>query len=310
MIEKMIGKVHLNLDYYHNDDQYSDGDEIENKLLEIVQEHAPGDYAEVIDADGTWPILYHLSHIRENILNWYPFSEEDRVLELGAGCGAVTGAMLCKGANVTAIDLSMRRSMINAYRHRENERLQIIVGNMQEILQNNCQQYDYVTLIGVLEYGAMFSNHQKPFNHILQLARTALKTHGKLLVAIENKLGMKYFAGCREDHTGRLFESIEGYPHHDGPYTFGRRELQRLAEEEGFSCRFFYPYPDYKLPMRIYSDEYLPVAGELTRNWQNFDADRVKLFDESRAFDTIIAEGLFPVFSNSFFVEMERGNEI
>lgn len=68
---------------------------------------------------------------------------------------------------------------------------------------------------------------------------------------------------------------------------------------------FFYPYPDYKLPTTIYSDEWLPKAGELKNNNLNYDNDRMKLFDEDRAFEQIVEEGMFPFFSNSFLVECE-----
>ena len=182
----------------------------------------------------------------------------------------------------------------------------LIEGIFQDVLEHHKQFYDYVTMIGVLEYGAVFSDHPKPFHSLLSLARGVLKPNGKLLVAIENKLGMKYFAGCREDHTGRFFESIEGYPHHDGPYTFSRNELKAIANENGLMCQFFYPYPDYKFPVQLFSDEYLPQKGDLVRNWQNFDADRITVFDEQKAYDTVIEAGLFPDFSNSYFVEMIR----
>ena len=309
-MEKEVGKVRINLEYYHGDDHYSDGDAVEEKLLEIVKEKHPDEFRQVIESDGTWAVMYHLSPMRENIINWYPFQEGDHVLELGAGCGAVTGAMLSKGVKVTAVDLSLRRSMINAYRHRDDKNLNVIVGSLQDILEQHSTKYDYATLIGVLEYSALFTEHPKPFHDVLSMAQKVLKPNGKLLLSIENKLGLKYFAGCREDHTGRFFESIEGYPHKDGPYTFSRKELKKLAAEVGFECRFYYPYPDYKFPVQIFSDEYLPQKGDLVRNWQNFDADRIALFDESKAFDTIIEAGLFNEFSNSFFIEMERRKDI
>ena len=66
--------------------------------------------------------------------------------------------------------------------------------------------------------------------------------------------------------------------------------------------QFYYPYPDYKLPMAIYSDKFLPSLGDLRNNMRNFDGDRVILFDEGKAFDNIIENGLFPEFSNSFLV--------
>ena len=84
-------------------------------------------------------------------------------------------------------------------------------------------------------------------------------------------------------------------------------ELEQMLQENGFSkFKFYYPYPDYKFPAVIYSDEYLPKPGELRKNQRNFDADRITLFDEGKAFDGILKSGLFPVFSNSFLIEVEK----
>lgn len=48
-------------------------------------------------------------------------------------------------------------------------------------------------------------------------------------MAIENKLGLKYFAGCKEDHVGRMFEGIEGYKNTSGVETFSKREFRETA---------------------------------------------------------------------------------
>lgn len=44
-------------------------------------------------------------------------------------------------------------------------------------------------------------------------------------------------------------------------------------------------------------------------NRRNFDAERLLLFDEGLAFDTMISAELFPHFSNSFFVEIQKKEE-
>ena len=304
--EERIGGVKLDLRYYKGDDQYSDGDETENRLLRIVTEHPPEEFPGITTREKSWPMLYHLSPIRENILNWIEVLPGQRILELGSGCGAVTGALLGRGARVTCLDLSLRRCRINATRHRDCDDLTILVGASEDILPQMTERFDHITLIGVLEYAAVFSDAEKPYHQILNMIRERLADDGNLWVAIENKLGLKYFAGCREDHTGRYFEGIEGYPHREGPYTFGRGELARLAGECGYDCEFYYPYPDYKFPVKIFSDSYLPQRGELNRNWQCFDADRVQMFDEARVFDTLLDEGLFGEFANSFLVRMRK----
>ena len=35
--------------------------------------------------------------------------------------------------------------------------------------------------------------------------------NGNIIIAIENRYGMKYWAGCREDHNGEFFSGIENY---------------------------------------------------------------------------------------------------
>ena len=303
MIE-MIGKVRLNKQWYDGEDRYSDGDDVEKRLMDIVQEQPSEALGKLALREGSWPLLYHLSPIRENIVQWVPFRPGASVLELGAGCGAVTGALLNRGLKVCAVDLSLQRCRINATRHSDSDDLEICVGAMEDVLHGIGRKFDYVLLIGVLEYAAVFSDDSHPQTHMLRCIREVMASDGELYVAIENKLGLKYFAGSREDHTGRFFEGPEGYPHRDGPLTFSRRELAEMFRACGFDGAFYYPYPDYKFPVKIFSDGWLPARGELNRNWQCFDADRLQLFDECRAFDTMLDAGLFPEVANSFLARL------
>ena len=117
---------------------------------------------------------------------------------------------------------------------------------------------------------------------------------------------MKYWAGCTEDHFGTYFEGIANYPSTNGVKTFSKKELIKIIEHTGnWKIDFYYPYPDYKLPMTIYSDEYLPKIGELSNVRYNFDRERLQLFDETRVYDGIINNELFSEFSNSFLVILE-----
>ena len=124
-MNNQIEKV-LNLSFYKGNDLYSDGD-IEDELLNIVQNN--DDYMEILKNDNRWPILYHLSPIRENLLEWYDYDKNGSVLEIGAGCGAVTGVFCRKTSRVVGIELSKRRSMINATRNAKYGNLEILVGN-------------------------------------------------------------------------------------------------------------------------------------------------------------------------------------
>ena len=257
-MEEKIGKVILDTTCYPGKDLYSDG-AIEDEMLAISRDFAPEEFNRVISERKSWPILYHFSHIRENILSWIPFTGEEKVLEIGSGCGAVTGALCERAKEVTCIELSMKRSKINAYRHQDQDNLKILVGNFQEIEKNLTEKYDYITLIGVFEYGESYIRSENPYVDFLRIISKHLKPDGKIILAIENRLGLKYWAGCTEDHFGTLFEGIQGYPKTKGVKTFSRKEFNGILEKAGnLKADWYYPYPDYKFPMTIHSDRHLP----------------------------------------------------
>lgn len=304
-----IGKVTLDDVHYPGEDLYSDG-AVEDHIMDLVRTYPQEEYPQVIAREQDWAVMYHLSHERENILSWYPFAPRAKVLEVGSGCGAVTGAVSASAESVTCIDLSKKRSQVNAERHRDSANITIRLGNFQDVEKDLDNDFDYATLIGVFEYGRGYIGGEKPYHGFLTTVMKHVRPGGKLLLAIENKFGLKYWAGCREDHVGAYFEGLEGYQNTKGVRTFTRPELIRIMEECGYhDYRFYYPYPDYKFPAVVYSDEYLPKAGELNRNICNFDRSRLVLMDEGKVYDQILESGLFGLYANSFFVEITKPQE-
>ena len=305
MSEK-IGQVVLDDTYYPGKDLYTDG-AIEDEMLEIARTYPEEKWNQVIAERKSWPILYHFSHIRENILSWLPFTGEENVLEIGSGCGAVTGALCKKAKSVTCIELSRKRSLINANRHKDFDNLKILMGNFQDIEKNLTEKYDYITLIGVFEYGEAYIQSSTPYVDFLKIISRHLKPDGRIVLAIENRFGLKYWAGCTEDHFGTLFEGLEGYPTTKGVKTFTKKEFNAILREAGdLKASWYYPFPDYKLPMTIYSDERLPFKGELNRLETNYDRLRLQLFQESPVYDSLLDNDLFPEFSNSFLLLIGR----
>lgn len=297
---EQIGKITLDYSHYPGEDFYCDG-AVEDELLDIVKNYSKVEYQQIIEERARWPILYHLSTQRENIVDWVPFTKNDKVLEVGSGCGAITGALSRKAGSVTCVELSKKRSMINAYRNMECENVTIHVGNFKDIEPTLPNDFDYICLIGVFEYGQSYMGTDTPYEDFLKIIKKHLGEKGRILIAIENKLGMKYFAGCREDHLGNYFSGIENYADGGGVRTFSRRGLEKIFRNCGVDqYQFYYPYPDYKLMTTLYSDVYLPGKGELCNNIRNFDRDRMLLFNEKNAFDGVVEDGYFSVFSNSY----------
>ncbi|WP_081668189.1 SAM-dependent methyltransferase [Butyrivibrio sp. MC2013] len=297
-----IGKVLLDYSRYSGMDLYSDG-EIEDEILNIVKNNDRKDYPAIIEEKGSWPVLYHLSEMRSNIIEWIPMKGNEKVLEVGAGCGAITGKLSEKSASVTCIDLSKKRSTINATRNKDCDNITIHVGNFRDIEPDLPADFDYIFLIGVFEYGQGYIGGDHPYETFLQLLRKHLKRGGRIVIAIENRTGLKYFAGCREDHLGTYFSGIEGYGADSVARTFTRNGLINIFKSCGIrDYHFYYPYPDYKLMTMLHSDYYLPDLGELFDNVHNFDNNRMKLFNEKYAFDSLVKDGMYPDFANSFEV--------
>jgi len=288
----------LNFEFYTGTDYYSDGD-VEDELLEIVK--SADDFSQILKEDNRWPILYHLSPIRQNIINWYPFKANATCLEIGAGCGAITGALCESLGHVTAVELSKRRATINYERHKNYDNLEIIAANLNDI--SFSEQFDYITLNGVLEYAGSFTKTDDPYADFLKQIKGYLKPDGKLIIAIENRFGLKYFSGAKEDHTAKEFDGITGYKDTDAVRTFGKKELEDLLRRCGFDDQnFYYPYPDYKMPMEIYSSDWLPGSTASLSPAPNFDYERYELFSETDAYKGIIENDQFEFFANSFLV--------
>lgn len=302
VLSDQIGKVKMDYSHYPGEDFYCDG-AIEDEMLDIAMNYSPVEYGRIIEERANWPIMYHFSPQRENIVDWLDISKSSKVLEIGSGCGAITGALARKAGMVTCVDLSKKRSLINAYRHQNCDNVTIKVGNFKDIEPDLDTDYDYCLLIGVFEYGQSYIGGETPYEDFLKIIRKHTKASGKIAIAIENRYGMKYWAGCQEDHLGRYFKGLEGYEPRDGVKTFSKTALERIfrsCNEEFYS--FYYPYPDYKFMHTLFSDRRLPQKGELCTNDRNFDRDRIRLFNERAVFDGILEDGRFDEFSNSYMV--------
>lgn len=282
---------------------YSDGMP-ENRLYMKFKDN-PNYGANNEDAQfSSWAEEYHLSPLRHNLLKWFPFDPKGTVLEVGAGCGALTGLLCQKSAKVTALEYSRQRSLITAMRHSQRSNLDIIVGGLQDFVSD--QKFDYITVIGVLEYAGKFYGGENPYESFLTKLHDLLSPNGELILAIENKIGLKYICGAQEDHTGRVFDSIYDYPHHSDVRTFSKKELTEILYAAGFlSMEWYYPLPDYKMPQQVISEKITPT--DLDSLWRLFPAKtarqrRKEIMSEKRLGKTLTHAGLFGEFANSFLV--------
>lgn len=107
------------------------------------------------------------------------------------------------------------------------------------------KKFDYILLIGVLEYVGINSEFEQPYHTLLKRIHELLKPTGKLLLAIENRFGLKYWCGAAEDHTGISFDGISGYKNNSyttrynksGVCTFSKDELNVFLRHVGLKMQ-------------------------------------------------------------------------
>lgn len=302
-------QFHLYRSRQEGDFNYSDGVEVEQRLLHAVASARDRSTfsQELQNQVQDWPSEYHLSRRRHCLLRPLNIQAGDRVLELGCGCGALTRYLGEIGAKVVAVEGSLARARIAAERSRDLPNVRVFVDDLLHFETD--EQFDYVMLIGVLEYAARFAPTDSPHASYLEVVSRALAPRGKLVVAIENQLGLKYLNGCTEDHVGMQFFGIQDLYGAGMVRTFGRKELANLLSAAGFpNIFFYYPFPDYKLPSVILSEQAFADsdfnAADVVAHCQarDYNGASYRCFDEALAASVLYKNGLLADLSNSFLV--------
>lgn len=296
---------------------YSDGDSTENQIRDILKTVSDKSVAsdELKGKQISWPTTYYFSGSRSNLLR--PFEKTlfkgARVLELGCGMGAITRYLGETAEEVWAVEGSERRGGIAAMRCEDLENVHVLIDDIMS-LPESLGKFDVVTLIGVLEYARRYGGKDAE-NEILRKAASFLKPDGRLILAIENKLGLKYLAGVPEDHLGMRWVGLtNGYFEND-VRTWSRKEILEKLRNAGFGkVEQFIALPDYKLPVTILT----PLGLEQPEEKFNLGAifsnsrrpfEEAARFNMGEAWKSIIQAGLVRDMSDSlcFVAQMREG---
>ncbi len=289
---------------------YSDGYDAETRLERIVTGTIDRSVlSDSLRASCTdWVTTYHLSPMRANIVR--PFSKDlcgAEVLEVGAGCGAITRFLGESGAHVLAVEGSIRRARIARLRTLDLANVKVLAERFSDFRTE--RRFDFVTLIGVLEYANLYSSSRDPVAEMLGRTHQLLKPGGRLIIAIENQLGLKYFAGALEDHLSERMLGIEGRYQRGGVRTFGRQELERRVLASGFAeTELLLPFPDYKLPTSIIAAtafshrdfKAAAIAAQSVR--RDPQLPHQPFFAPERVWPQIASNGIAPDLSNSLLL--------
>ena len=256
---------------------------IDDEIQKLLKEHG-GNIREILTDNHRLDLLYALSEQRELLLEWYDFDPQGELLQVGADYGAMTGLFRTSVRQVTVLDedanalatVELRFPGAANIRY-EHAGLTGYAAQMEEA--GHAGHFDYIVFAGTLE---------APYEEQIQAAKRLLKPDGVLILAAANALGMKYFVGTREDDNALTKKQITDLL--AGGETAG----------EGAGVKFYYPMPDFRTPVSIYTDRYLPKKGDLTRTNPAYDYPQFHLIDIGQKFDTVCEAGVFDLYANSY----------
>ncbi|MFE9744191.1 class I SAM-dependent methyltransferase [Saccharothrix saharensis] len=257
-------------------------------------------------AGKTWAEQYHLDRGRANVLRALDLPADAVVLEVGAGCGAITRHLGERVAAVDAVEPVAARAGVAARRTADLPGVRVFVGLTDDVPDEPA--YDLVFVIGVLEYVGGGAKSDDPYQRFLESLRRRLKPGGALVLAIENQFGVKYLAGGPEDHSGKRWDGVRGYPDGAPARTFARRPLERLLERSGYRVDGVYGcFPDYKITRAVFADPLVERHPELVRGVPRFPSpdwghEEPRPVDEEQLWGELVTAGLAEQTWNSFLV--------
>ncbi len=249
---------------------------IDDEIQLLLKEHH-GDVRAILKDNVQLDYLYALSEQRSLLLDWYDFMPEAELLQVGADYGAMTGLYRTSVRQVTVLDEDEKALDTVRMRLPGADNLEYIKNNLLLFAAENTERtFDYVVMTA--------GSTERLTKEQIDAAKSLLKEDGVLILAVPNALGMKYLSGTLSEEHGLT-----------------KTQIQSMLGNET-DMKFYYPMPDYRTPITIYSDEYLPKKGDLTRVIPAYDFPGYYVTDMGEKLDIACESGVFDQYSNSYLV--------
>lgn len=213
--------------------------------------------------------MKELIEFKKNIIAWYPIQKNSRVLQIGKD-EEIFEELKLKTENVTTID------------------------DVSQIKES----YEYITLIGTLDN----LNNDEILN-LLKVAKEHITENGKILIAMKNKFGVKYWAGEKINFNLSPFESVVKSNY----LSFNK--IKEILNNLNLKYKFYYPLSDYNYTNVIFTDKNLPSKDSIDARDLSFsEENELIVFSEREAYKQIIEQdkNMFPFFANSYFIEVSN----
>ena len=232
-----------------------------------------------------------------NIIKWYPMSSDSDVLQIGIIPKETIKELCAKTKSVTIIvENEEQKEKISSKVDKENLEIKVL----NSLNTNLEKKYGFVTLIGTLENYNNLNEIKayKRLGKIIRFAKDACKDNGKILLAVNNKYGMKSWTTLKADKNIICNQT----------YSLSKTLIDKILNDNDLVNRkYYYVLPDYKATNVIFTDEYLPNLESINRNFL-YGEEEFENFNQTEAYVELLKENpkSFEFFANSYFVEIGK----
>ena len=259
--------MNINLDDYEENNLNQKDEMILRKYF--IDTHKYNSFDDALDVNKyDLDEVKAVSENRKNIISWYEGFENKSVLELGSNFGEITGELLRKASKVVAVEPNKEKAEAIFRRYENEENINNLELKVCDILKLELKEkFDYVLLIGSV-------NTSKNFDKYMKIAEKHLAENGKILLAFNNKFGLRYFSGVK-DILNKSFEEITGVQ--DDMLT--KKQVVSYLEKNKYNFKMYYPIPSYEFVNAIFTDDYLPNEESiLSRDLYFFDSKNENVY--------------------------------
>lgn len=232
-----------------------------------------------------------IREIQKGLLCWYDFKPYSRVLYIGSQGDALWETL--REHQLEAQCVTVPQSCESGW------------------LSEHKEMYDYLISVADLEMC------EQP-GEVLKLWKGLLKADGRMLLGMNNRLGLRYFCGDRDPYTRRSFDGVENYHRTYARSTdtfygrmYSQAEIRKLLWDAGWkSFQFFSVISDLKNPAMIFSEDYLPNEDLSNRVFPMYNYPDTVFLEEEVLYQGLMENGMFHQMANAYLVECSLSNEL
>lgn len=237
-----------------------------------------------------------IRELPKGLLKWYEFEKGGRTLYVAGALDdyePLEEALLESGLKVDSLSLSLLEQSFE-----KNKKCKGAV-------------YDYIVLSGALER----SRYPEGILHFL---KDILKPSGKLIMGMDNRLGVRYFCGEKDPFTLRVYDGIDNYSkvgikerNKISGRNYSMSEIKEMLQNVGFEqYKFYSVFPELRRPQVLLAEGYTPNEALDIRVFPQYNSPETIFLEEEKLYGTLLKEGLLHVMANGYFIECTLEGEL